>query len=67
MVPSMRQLRGMACQAQQGAEVWEALGQWVVAQTQLEFGPGTKERFQMASSLQPDEVVSQQLSLRSAF
>ena len=40
--------------------MWEALGKWVVAQANLEFGPGTKERFQMASQLQPDEVAATQ-------
>ncbi|CAL8470644.1 g10186 [Coccomyxa elongata] len=39
----------------QGAEVWEALGEWV-QQAQPHFGPGTKERFEMASRLRPEEV-----------
>ncbi len=41
----------------QGAEVWEALGEWV-QQAQPQFGPGTKERFEMASRLTPEEVRS---------
>lgn len=41
----------------QGAEVWEALGEWV-RQAQPQFGPGTKERFEMASKLTPEEVSS---------
>ncbi len=35
--------------------MWEALGEWVqLAQPQL--GPGTKERFDMASQLTTEEV-----------
>ena len=44
----------------QGAEIWEELGEWIV-ENKPQFGPGTKERFQMTSSLQPEEV--QQLTL----
>lgn len=39
----------------QGAEIWEELGEWIV-ENKPQFAPGTKERFQMASSLQPEEV-----------
>ena len=39
----------------QGREVWEALGDWVT-EAKPDLGPGTKQRFQMASQLQPDEV-----------
>lgn len=39
----------------QGAEVWEALGEWV-QRAQPRLGPGTKERFEMASQLTPEEV-----------
>ena len=39
----------------QGAEVWEALGEWV-QRAQPQLGPGTKERFEMASQLTPEEV-----------
>lgn len=39
----------------QGREVWEALGEWVT-EVKPELGPGTKQRFDMASQLQPDEV-----------
>ena len=39
----------------QGAEVWEALGEWM-QQAQPQLGPGTKERFDMASQLTPEEV-----------
>ena len=40
----------------QGREVWEALGDWVT-ETKPDLGPGTKGRFDMASQLQPDEVI----------
>ncbi|KAK9904266.1 hypothetical protein WJX75_008073 [Coccomyxa subellipsoidea] len=40
----------------QGAEVWEALGEWV-QRAQPQLGPGTKERFEMASQLTPEEVA----------
>ena len=43
--------------ALQGREVWEALGDWVT-EAKPDLGPGTKERFEMASKLQPDEVNS---------
>ena len=36
--------------------MWEALGEWVT-QAKPQLGPGTKERFEMASKLQPDEVL----------
>lgn len=39
----------------QGAEVWEALGEWVT-EARPQLGPGTKERFEMASKLTCDEV-----------
>ena len=39
----------------QAAEIWEELGDWIKT-NKPELGPGTKERFQMASQLQPDEV-----------
>ena len=39
----------------QAAEIWEELGDWITI-NKPELGPGTKERFQMASQLQPDEV-----------
>ena len=39
----------------QAAEIWEELGEWITT-NKPELGPGTKERFQMASQLQPDEV-----------
>ncbi|EIE22650.1 amidase [Coccomyxa subellipsoidea C-169] len=40
----------------QGAEVWEALGEWVQS-AQPQLGPGTKERFEMASQLTTEEVA----------
>ena len=40
----------------QGREVWEALGEWVI-EAKPDLGPGTKGRFDMASQLQPDEVI----------
>lgn len=39
----------------QGAEIWEELGDWITA-NKPEFGPGTKERFQMCSKLTTAEV-----------
>ena len=39
----------------QAREVWEALGEWVT-EAKPELGPGTKQRFDMASQLQPDEA-----------
>lgn len=39
----------------QGREVWEALGDWMT-EAKPDLGPGTKQRFDMASQLQPDEV-----------
>ena len=41
----------------QGAEVWEALGEWVT-EAKPHFGPGTKERFEMASMLPANEVLT---------
>ena len=46
----------------QAAEIWEELGGWITT-NKPEFGPGTKERFQMASQLQPDEVTMQNTTL----
>ena len=46
----------------QAAEVWEELGDWITT-NKPEFGPGTKERFQMASQLQPDEVFVPNVAL----
>lgn len=40
----------------QGREVWEALGEWVT-EAKPNLGSGTKQRFEMASKLQPDEVT----------
>ena len=36
--------------------MWEALGEWVT-EAKPDLGPGTKQRFEMASKLQPDEVA----------
>ena len=44
----------------QGAEVWEALGEWVT-EAKPQIGPGTRERFEMAAQLQPDEVMQTDL------
>ena len=41
---------------EQGAEIWEELGEWITA-NKPELGPGTKERFQMCSKLTPEEVI----------
>ena len=41
----------------QGAEIWQELGAWITA-NKPQFGPGTKERFEMASKLTPEEVTS---------
>ncbi len=41
----------------QGAEIWQELGEWITA-NKPQFGPGTKERFEMASKLTPEEVTS---------
>ena len=41
----------------QGAEIWQELGEWITA-NKPQFGPGTKERFEMASKLTPQEVTS---------
>lgn len=40
----------------QGGEVWEALGDWVT-EAKPDLGPGTKQRFEMASQLPEDEVT----------
>ena len=40
----------------QGAEIWQELGEWITA-NKPQFGPGTKERFEMASKLTPEEVT----------
>ena len=37
--------------------MWEALGEWVT-EAKPDLGPGTKQRFEMASKLQPDEVAN---------
>ena len=37
--------------------MWEALGKWVT-EAKPELGPGTKQRFEMASKLQLDEVAN---------
>lgn len=42
----------------QAAEIWDELGEWIIA-NKPDFGPGTKERFQMASKLSPEEVQIQ--------
>ncbi|KAL3161478.1 hypothetical protein ABBQ32_010359 [Trebouxia sp. C0010 RCD-2024] len=39
----------------QAAEIWEELGDWITT-SKPDLGPGTKERFHMASQLQPDEI-----------
>lgn len=39
----------------QGAEIWEELGDWITT-NKPQFGPGTKERFEMASKLTHEEV-----------
>jgi amidase len=39
----------------QGSEIWKNYGPWVV-ETKPQFGPGIKERMDMASSLRVDEV-----------
>ena len=44
----------------QGAEIWEELGDWITT-NKPQFGPGTKERFEMASKLTPEEVKSRLL------
>ena len=41
----------------QAAEIWQELGEWITA-NKPQFGPGTKERFEMASKLTPEEVAS---------
>jgi amidase len=39
----------------QAADIWQELGEWITA-NKPQFGPGTKERFEMASKLTPEEV-----------
>ncbi len=46
----------------QGREVWEALGDWVT-EAKPDLGPGTKQRFEMAAQLQPDEVRNSSTSV----
>ncbi len=41
----------------QAAEVWQVHGDWVTT-VQPNFGPGVKERFQMAASITPDQRAS---------
>jgi amidase len=41
----------------QAAEIWATLGQWV-SDTKPKFGPGTKERFEYASTVTPDQVAA---------
>ena len=41
----------------QAAEVWQVHGDWVTS-TQPAFGPGVKERFQMAASITPEQHAS---------
>lgn len=48
----------------QAAEIWEELGDWITT-NKPELGPGTKERFQMASQLQPEEVPVLQITLNA--
>lgn len=45
-----------AIYSMQGAEIWEELGDWITT-NKPQFGPGTKERFEMASKLTPGEVT----------
>ena len=52
---SMHSARFQVPRPMQGREVWEALGDWVT-EAKPDLGPGTKQRFEMASQLQPDEV-----------
>ena len=49
-------LIGVLVHWMQAAEIWEELGDWITT-NKPELGPGTKERFQMASQLQPEEVL----------
>lgn len=44
----------VAFRIHQGYEIWQALGPWIKAH-QPDFGPGIKERFQMASRITEDE------------
>jgi amidase len=39
----------------QAAEIWSTLGRWV-SETKPRFGPGTKERFEYAATVTPDQV-----------
>ncbi len=41
----------------QAAEIWSTLGQWV-SETGPQFGPGTKERFEYAATVTPDQVAA---------
>jgi amidase len=41
----------------QAAEIWATLGQWV-SDTRPQFGPGTKERFEYAATVTPDQVAA---------
>lgn len=43
----------------QAAEIWQELGEWITA-NKPQFGPGTKERFEMASKLTPEEIQTAQ-------
>ena len=49
-------LRSAAIFHMQGAEIWEELGDWITT-NKPQFGPGTKQRFEMASKLTPEEVT----------
>ena len=49
----------------QGSEVWEVHGDWVT-ETEPHFGPGVRERFDMASALAPD-LVSTMRAKRKQF
>ncbi|KAA6420332.1 MAG: glutamyl-tRNA(Gln) amidotransferase subunit A [Trebouxia sp. A1-2] len=44
---------------QNHTEIWQELGAWITA-NKPQFGPGTKERFEMASKLTPEEIQTAQ-------
>lgn len=41
----------------QAGEAWKALGGWITGASP-QFGPGTKERFEAAAKMQPEQVFS---------
>lgn len=45
----------------QGAEVWGCHGDWIKS-AKPSFGPGIKERFEMASKITPDDVAKAAVS-----